>query len=84
MDGYVVGTSRWRAGADCCSTATAGEEESSGTEVAELAVSWRYFLPENRKMGVAYLVSNRMILFCVVYLVYFSLSALRDSVVSKI
>jgi hypothetical protein len=39
-------------------TDTAGEEESAGAPVSELAVSRCYVLPKNWKMGIAYLVSD--------------------------
>ena len=52
---------RWCGGGaeDSSSEAAAGEEEPPGTEVAELAVSRRYVLSKDRKMGIAYLVSNQ-------------------------
>lgn len=55
---FLAGSSRRRAGTDDRgSPAAAGEEEPTWTEVAKLAVSRRYFLSEDWKMGIAYMVS---------------------------
>lgn len=53
---YPAGGFRWPAAAKETTTATAGEEESAGAKVAELAVSRSYLLSENWEMGIAYMV----------------------------